>query len=119
MLKNLNLIDKKKKLIYLPPEEYYGNREYKWKLVNIKDNMKYEKLATQMKFRLYQGSGKAIYMIGVMDNGLPKGISMNELEITLSVLIRASKIIKADINTTRLYRGNDGYIASMRISIKF
>ena len=49
-------------------EKYYGNIEYKQELSNM-DSDKIQKYATQMKFRLIEGNGKAIYLIGVQDDG--------------------------------------------------
>ena len=58
-----------------PPERETGNKEYKRRLVNLKKHKRfnpdefYEKRASQMLYRLLEGKGKAIYMIGVDDNG--------------------------------------------------
>lgn len=47
----------------LPPEPEQGNIEYKLKLVNP-SNQRFEHLVTQMKWRLREGHGEAIYQIG-------------------------------------------------------
>lgn len=47
----------------LPPEPEQGNVEYKLKLVNP-SNERFEHLVTQMKWRLREGHGEAIYQIG-------------------------------------------------------
>ena len=58
-----------------PPERETGNKEYKRRLVHLKKHKRfnanefYEKRASQMLYRLLEGKGKAIYMIGVEDNG--------------------------------------------------
>lgn len=47
----------------LPPEPEQGNIEYKLKLINP-SNQRFEHLVTQMKWRLREGHGEAIYQIG-------------------------------------------------------
>jgi GTPase len=61
------------------PEKDDGNIEYKWKLVNLTDN-RIEKLTTQMRYRIAEGSGEALYEIGVADDGFPKGVNEGEYE---------------------------------------
>lgn len=43
---------------------------------------------TQMKWRLREGRGEAIYEIGVADNGLLLGLSENDLTLSLNTLNR-------------------------------
>ncbi len=104
-----------KSITYLPPEEYFGNTEYKWKLINISNPLKYQKLATQMKFRLNEGEGRAVYLVGVMDNGQPVGISHEDLYETILNIRKAVEIIEAYVYKFHLYRGEGGVIATMRI----
>lgn len=47
----------------LPPEPEQGNVEYKLKLINP-SSQRFEHLVTQMKWRLREGQGEAIYQIG-------------------------------------------------------
>ena len=47
----------------LPPEPEQGNIEYKLKLVSP-SSQRFEHLVTQMKWRLREGHGEAIYQIG-------------------------------------------------------
>ena len=44
----------------------------------IKNN-KINKRASQLKFRLDEGNGKCIYLIGVRDNGENEGIEIEKL----------------------------------------
>lgn len=53
---------------HLPPEPQYGNIEYKLKLTNP-SKQRLEHLITQLKWRLNEGNGEAIYEIGVTDSG--------------------------------------------------
>ena len=55
------------------PENNTGNIEYKVTLKNI-NKKKYIKYSTQLKYRILEGYGCAIYLIGVSDNGEIKGL---------------------------------------------
>ena len=68
-----------------PPEEYFGNIEYKRSILH-KNNKRLEELATQMNFRLNEGNGKAIYYIGVEDDGKLSFQSLKVLEESLNNL---------------------------------
>ncbi len=65
---------KNKKAVKLDKESDEGNVEYKLKLIDPTAT-RFEHLVTQMKFRLQEGLGEAIYEIGIEDNGYPKGLS--------------------------------------------
>lgn len=62
-----------------------GNVEYKLKLLNPTAS-RFEHLVTQMKWRLREGHGEAIYEIGVADSGAMRGLSDCEMEDSLSTL---------------------------------
>ena len=62
-----------------------GNVEYKLKLINPTD-VRLEHLVTQMKWRLQEGQGEAIYKVGVEDNGACTGLTKDELEATMATL---------------------------------
>lgn len=64
-----------------------GNIEYKLKLVNPTES-RFEHLVTQMKWRLQEGQGEAIYEIGVADNGFLKGLSDQEMIDSIATLKR-------------------------------
>ena len=52
-----------------------------------------EHLVTQMKWRLQEGDGEAIYEIGVEDNGMFVGLTREELDSSLNTLnVMASKL---------------------------
>ncbi len=66
----------------------HGNVEFKLSLspkIHLSPG-KRQKLASQMKYRIENGKGKAIYVIGVNDRGEAVGLSRFEFEKTLSVL---------------------------------
>jgi len=103
-----------------PPENEEDNREYKRHLIPLKRNEKffYYKRATQMKYRLHLGNGKALYIIGIEDNGSNNGVTQNELEISLKNITTITEIIKANIKNIRIYNGLTGKIATVRIEMK-
>uniref|UniRef100_A0AAR2KG52 Tr-type G domain-containing protein n=1 Tax=Pygocentrus nattereri TaxID=42514 RepID=A0AAR2KG52_PYGNA len=85
---------------YLPPEVEEGNIEYKLKLVNP-TQYRFEHLATQMKWRLQEGRGEAVYQIGVEDNGLLVGLSEADMRASLRTLRRMAEKVGADITVLR------------------
>lgn len=124
-------------------EDFFGNREYKIyldneteeqlkinkkknkpkdfvdNLKNIKNNSRLNKRASQLRFRLDEGEGKALYMIGVSDSGRTDGIDIETIYNSINYLEKMVKIINADIKNIRIYNGNtEGkYICSSRIDI--
>ena len=80
----------------LVPRKENKNIEFKEKLTaetHLRNERK-QHLASQMKFKLETGGGKAIYIIGVDDSGTSKGLTDIEFEETLNVL----KVIAAENN---------------------
>lgn len=64
-----------------------GNVEYKLKLLNPTAS-RFEHLVTQMKWRLREGQGQAIYEIGVADSGVLQGLTEQDMEDSLTTLRR-------------------------------
>ncbi|XP_010900031.2 GTP-binding protein 2b isoform X2 [Esox lucius] len=77
-----------------------GNIEYKLKLVNP-TQCRFEHLATQLKWRLQEGRGEAVYQIGVEDNGLLVGLSEGDMRASLKTLRRMAEKVGADITLLR------------------
>lgn len=104
-----------------PPEKDDGNKEYKrcLKINNpsIKAKSNYlDKKATQMLYRLNEGDGKAVYLVGVDDNGIARGISKEELIQTYNYIEKISNIIHAKIKNIRIYKSkNNNFIMSIRL----
>ena len=95
-----------------PPENYYGNKEYKIYL-EFKDkkiNNILEKKATQMLFRIHEGKGIAKYIVGIKDNGEAIGINRSKLYSSLINLNKIVNIIDADLKKLRFYKGSNGFI---------
>jgi GTPase len=110
------LIDK-----YFPkqkPESDYGNKEYKRKIMM---SNKFEKRVTQLLYRIYEGNGKAIYIIGLEDNGVPFGVSELEIKESIKLLSIMSGKINATIKSIRYYKGSNvsGVIATVKIIKQF
>ena len=125
-----------------PRESTTGNREYKLYL-DIENNQtkaelkkqknkskevihylkqqkiinKTNKRASQLKYRLEEGMGRALYIIGINDDGTVNGIDIETLLQSLTFLFNMSEIIKAKIKKIRIYKGNNigKYIATIRI----
>tara|TARA_Y100000590_G_scaffold179768_1_gene204947 strand:+ start:37360 stop:37740 length:381 start_codon:yes stop_codon:yes gene_type:complete len=108
-----------------PPEKDFGNKEYKLHLLfnerkYKKKNMnKFDiflnKRGTQMLYRIYEGDGKALYIIGIDDNGSNIGIDEKSLNTSLENIKLISETINAKVKSIRLYNGDKGTIATVRI----
>ncbi|KAG5899895.1 hypothetical protein JTB14_002448 [Gonioctena quinquepunctata] len=83
----------------LPPEPQLGNVEYKLKIVNP-TKQRFEHLVTQLKWRLREGNGEAIYEIGVEDNGVLAGLNQRDMCTSLQGLQQMA--IKLGATTTIL-----------------
>ena len=103
-----------------PPENEDDNREYKLHLIPFKNKEKffYEKKASQMQYRLFTGNGKALYIIGIDDNGQNNGISLEYLNMSIRNIIVISKLISANISKIRIYNGKHGKIATVRLTME-
>lgn len=85
----------------LPPEPQLGNIEYKLKLINPTFE-RFEHLVTQMKWRLREGKGEAVYEIGVLDSGFLHGLSDADMAASLDTLRKMAN--KLGASTTILRR---------------
>eukprot|EP01118_Nematostelium_gracile_P012088 TRINITY_DN4368_c0_g1_i1.p1 TRINITY_DN4368_c0_g1~~TRINITY_DN4368_c0_g1_i1.p1 ORF type:complete len:657 (-),score=198.58 TRINITY_DN4368_c0_g1_i1:35-2005(-) len=104
-------IDKAK---LLPQEVEEGNMEYKLKLVNPSPE-RLEQLISQLKWRLTEGMGEAIYEIGVEDNGVPTGLSEEDLDASIANLKKMAKELSADISVVRKRDGVTGRVAEVLV----
>jgi GTPase len=80
---------------------------------------KINKRASQLLYRLEEGHGKALYMIGIKDDGTVEGIEIEMLFKSINFLYKMIEIINATINNLRIYKGssNNKYICTARIEI--
>jgi GTPase len=94
-----------------PKEKYYGNREYKRHLILDEKNKVFakqmQKRTTQLLFRIREGHGKAVYLIGVEDNGNANGLSQDECMQSIKNFITITEHIGAKINKMRIYVWNE------------
>jgi len=91
----------------LKKEEPYGNVEYKLKLPSP-DAKRLDEIATQLKYRVEEGLGEAIYEIGVMDDGKIIGLSEEELKTSIKNLEEAARKIGAKVTVIREVNGRMG-----------
>nr|CAH0112948.1 unnamed protein product [Daphnia galeata] len=84
----------------LPPEPQSGNIEYKLKLVNPSEQ-RIQHLVTQMKWRLREGQGEAIYEIGVGDDGFLHGLSRTDMDASLDTLGTMARRLGASVTVLR------------------
>lgn len=84
----------------LPPEPQLGNVEYKLKLLSP-SKQRFEHLVTQMKWRLREGQGEAIYALGVEDSGLMTGLSVADMHSSLCTLQRMADALEASLTLLR------------------
>lgn len=82
---------------YLKPEPPRGHIEYKLKLISPSPS-RLEHLTTQMKWRLREGRGQAIYELGVQDKGRMVGLTEEEASASLQTIYLMSEKIGASIN---------------------
>lgn len=112
---NVNIVYSNKIIPNQPEEEYYGNREYKLFLDTFNNLDKLQKRSTQLLYRLNEGEGRAIYLIGVDDNGLSVGCNLQDLFKSIQSIIKMSNIIKSKISKITIYHSvNGNYISTIR-----
>ena len=58
-------------------------------------------LVTQLKWRLQEGQGEAIYEIGVEDNGMLAGLTREELNMSLNTLKRMAAKLGSETTVLR------------------
>jgi GTPase len=95
-------------------ENDLGNIEYKWTLSDS-DSDKLERLLTQMNYRFHQGNGEAIYNLGYMDNGEPKGLPYSKMLKSLGHLFKICEKSRASIKSFRAFQGIEGYCVNVYI----
>lgn len=124
-LKNM-LVYKRQKIPAQPPELEYGNTEYKIFLSpnyrkKIKKNQQLyfhnyiQNKSTQMLFRLLEGQGKALYLLGIEDNGKVRGMNSEEMKLSIKNINLMAHQIGAIIKIIRVYEGGIGKVCTVRI----
>jgi GTPase len=104
-----------------PPEKEEGNKEYKRYLFwnkrdkNISEHEFINRRASQMLYRLLEGNGKAVYLIGVDDDGRIKSLNNKSIEETIKYIKIISKEINANIRVIRIYKNN---VCTIRLQLE-
>ncbi|GAA6061837.1 hypothetical protein JCM10212_000754 [Sporobolomyces blumeae] len=70
----------------MPEVDEQGHIEYKLKLLRPTSLHRLERLITQLRWRLVQGGGRAVYELGVLDNGVLVGLEGCEMRESLETL---------------------------------
>ena len=86
---------------YFNKENDNGNTEYKKHFINMNTN-KIRKYATQLKYRIIEGSGTALYILGVTDEGYAKGINKIEIMYCKNIMNDIVNEIDAYIDTCKV-----------------
>ena len=90
----------------LEPENDDGNTEYKLRLTDL-DEEKISKRATQLKFRVNEGTGEAFYYIGVQDDGTLLGINEEQYQESCLNLHKIAALVDCRvIKLTERVQGN-------------
>ena len=111
------------------PELEYGNTEYKIFLLpnyrkKFRKNQNLQQIyfqnyiqnkSTQMLFRLLEGKGKALYLLGIEDNGQVRGMNQQEMNSSLENIKLMARQIGAIIKIIRVYEGGIGNVCTVRI----
>ena len=98
----------------IPIENDFGNCEYKVNISRVHKKKLY-KLAAQLKFRLYEGEGKAYYFLGFHDNGVPIGIFMKDFIQSLLTFCDMIELLDVIITKIKFYKGIIGYCCCIHI----
>ncbi|PAA63060.1 hypothetical protein BOX15_Mlig020151g2 [Macrostomum lignano] len=101
----------------LPPENDEGNIEYKLKLVKPTTS-RLEHLVTQLKWRLAEGQGQAVYELGVEDNGVVLGLTKMELNESLRTLDAMCRRLNAKYTILRERQIDNGTRKAQEILIR-
>lgn len=95
------------KLSLAPEEDRSGNVEYKLQILPLCAE-RFERLVTQMQWRIMEGGGACVYKIGVEDDGRLAGISQADMRQSLGNLCGMGATIGAHGELTRLVRIAEG-----------
>ncbi|KAJ3020169.1 GTP binding protein [Thoreauomyces humboldtii] len=95
-----SFMDREVSGLCLPPEIEQGNVEYKLQLIDTPPD-RLEHLITQLKWRLAEGFGEAMYEIGVSDKGTLVGLSDRDLHASIATLRKMGAALSADVSIVR------------------
>ena len=78
--------------------------------------LRFNKYWTQMSFRLKEGDGRAQYVIGIDDNGVPIGITTEWMEASLRTLFWMAKKNNDSIKVLSVHKGSNGEVAIAEVN---
>ncbi len=84
-----------------------GNTEYKIHIIDL-DNRRFNRLATQMKWRISEGKGHCHYFIGITDEGNPRGISHARMKKSIENLVNISNYLRYSHEILYYKKGTSG-----------
>ncbi|BGP37849.1 hypothetical protein JCM10449v2_001771 [Rhodotorula kratochvilovae] len=92
-----------------PEVDHQGHIEYKLKLLTPTSLHRLEKLRTQLKWRLVEGGGLAVYELGVLDDGTLVGLAQADMDESLRTLGQMlAGLGGGDVQVTRVVRLGGG-----------
>lgn len=101
----------------LPAEDDEGAVEYKWSLVSPPP-ARFLELVTQLKYRMLEGNGEALYQLGYEDDGTARGVPEHALDASLDTLRQMAREVDAEATEMQRGRGRDGLVAQMLVRAK-
>jgi hypothetical protein len=109
-------------LNYWLPENNKGNIEYKSYLSKCIDKYKYNKLLTQMRWRIFESIDlynkyETIYILGLYDNGNIASLSRIQLSETIDIIEKISIDCNAVISKITFINTLEGQVAILYIEI--
>ena len=96
-------------------ENEEGNIEYKLKVIHT-DSKRLQELTTQMAYRLNEGSGECIYILGVNDTGDMIGIDDEDYKLSIENITNFAKANDSSIiNISKKQIEDNKYIYELLI----
>lgn len=92
---------------HLDPESDEGNVEYKIHILDL-DSKRFNRLATQMKWRVSEGKGHCFYYIGFTDEGNARGISHTCMKKSIENLTNISNYLRYTHEIVYFKKGTSG-----------
>lgn len=95
-----------------PEPDRRGNLEYKLRILPVSAS-RFSRLVTQLKWRLAEGGGLAVYEIGVLDDGTLVGLPQEEMKSSLAQLAMMGRALGAACEVRRcilVERGEAGAV---------
>lgn len=86
--------------LHLPKEREQGNVEYKLRLAP-ESKERFDHLVTQLKWRLAEGCGETVFLIGVSDKGKVIGLEDAEMKSSIEVLRKMAAKVEAEVSVIK------------------